>query len=285
MGTKKVALLTLHGMGEQHEGYSRDLEKMLRKRLKNKADDLAFIETYYQNIMQGNEERVWGEAKKKILHWDDLRRFVLYGFGDAAGLEHGKEAPNSAYSQTQLRIAKKMLEAYAQTNGGPVFFIAQSLGCQVLSCYLYDAQQAHGAGKIKVGLWSDLAYYQPQLKPGGTLEEAEIQYLQGSNVRRIVTTGCNIPIFVAAHEEEKIVAIKPTHADFAWHNFYDPDDALGWPLAPLSGSYRERVTDHRINASDGFLGFMKSWTPMSHGAYWGDDDVLDMLTTEIKRYL
>lgn len=84
MGTKKVALPTLHGMGEQHEGYSRDLEKVLRKRLKNKADGLAFIKTYCQNIMQGNEERVWGEAKKKSLHWEDLRRFVLYGFGDTS---------------------------------------------------------------------------------------------------------------------------------------------------------------------------------------------------------
>lgn len=97
-----------------------------------------------------------------------------------AGLEHGKEAPNSAHSQTQLRIAKKMLEAYAQANGGPVFFIAQSLGCQVLSCYLYDAQQAHGAGKIKVGLFRKMTKRAAQ-GGDGISDQRGLQCLQRVN--------------------------------------------------------------------------------------------------------
>ena len=73
--------------------------------------------------------------------------------------------------------------------------------------------------------------------------------------------------------------IKPIAAptpDFKWINIYDPDDALGWPLQPLSPEYAALVEDRPINAGQGMMNWiLKSWNPLSHLVYWSDDRVLD----------
>ena len=76
-----------------------------------------------------------------------------------------------------------------------------------------------------------------------------------------MTTGCNIPLFVAAHDP--VVPIDPPATGFEWHNYYDPDDVLGWPLAGLGDDYGRLVTDHPINAGGSVLDwFLKSWNPL-----------------------
>ena len=62
-------------------------------------------------------------------------------------------------------------------------------------------------------------------------------------------------------------------------NYYDPDDALGWPLKPLSKEYANLVNkDIPMNSG----GFFTSWTPFSHGSYWKDKDFLTPVAKLIK---
>ena len=108
-------------------------------------------------------------------------------------------------------------------------------------------------------------------------------------LKNLYTTGCNIPIFVAGFAQEQIKAIK-TNSDeysFQWDNFYDPDDALGWPLQPLSDSYKNAVAeDHAIDASGSLFGAITSgWNPLSHNKYWEDSEVIDPLMEKIKEVL
>jgi hypothetical protein len=101
-------------------------------------------------------------------------------------------------------------------------------------------------------------------------------------VQRLNTTGCNIPIFVAGHKN--IQAISPPSQDFKWHNFFDEDDVLGWPLRPLSPSYEQLVDDIAVNAGGGLVGtLVKSWNPFSHNQYWTDSEVTSHLATAVKQ--
>jgi len=278
----KVALLALHGMGTQTAGYADDLARRLRQRMGDNFSAVHFVEILYQDILQPNQQRVWGLVRPG-LRWPVLRNFVLSGLGDAAGFEDAKEARDSVYALIQIKIAQALLSAY-RTAGDtvPIVILARSLGCHVLSCYLWDAQHYRPApdNPVKAGIWADLSHYEAALAgEGNSLTADEIAFLRGDCIRRLLTTGCNIPIFVAAHAAKDIVPFDRPTSDFEWHNYYDTDDVLGWPLAPMSPSYGDLVVDHKVGLRGSKLRqwFLESWNPLSHRLYWEDDAVLDPL--------
>ena len=103
-------------------------------------------------------------------------------------------------------------------------------------------------------------------------------FCRGKRVARLITTGCNIPLFVAGRDEEKIKPIKPLNDAFKWLNYYDKDDVLGWPLSQLSPAYAEAVVDKQMNA-----GFFAGLTPLSHVHYWRDRTFLKALGNELRK--
>lgn len=265
-----LGILTLHGMGKTEEGYANDLFDEIDELL---GDDLAgHIKTasvFYQGILQDNQSEYLKRVKRR-LRWDNLREFLLYGFSDAASLESRKEGVSSPYYQAQEIILNTLKNLYSRLEGPDrrVIVIAQSLGGQVISNYLWDATKD---GTVPDGVWS-----QPQVFESAEEEE----FCRGKKTVRLLTTGCNIPIFVAGFNRQDIKPIRKIHPKFEWHNFYDKDDVLGWPLRDLSDDYAQRVKDHSMNA-----GLLSGFTPLSHKHYWRDRDFLKPLITHIKRSL
>ena len=165
----------------------------------------------------------------------------------------------------------------------PVVFLTHSLGCQVLSSYIYDAQKAGAGGRVAAGIWKDIdAWADKTLRRA--LTSSEKKFMAARTCVGWITTGCNIPIFVAAHKEMHIIPIARPTPMFKWINIYDPDDVLGWPLQPLSDGYHELVEDRAINAGRGMVNWLlKSWNPWSHNSYWNDDQVLDPLVGMLRQ--
>ncbi len=279
---KKVALITLHGMGITQPDYVNELRQDLAHRLGSAFAAVHVGAVYYKGLLLANEQRVWNRMGRQV-RWDDMRQFLLYGFADAAGLESAKTLRGSVYTMAQARIARELyLAREAMGHDGPVVLLAQSLGGHVMSCYFWDAQgEAHGA-KATVGIWQDILAFQPQISGAKPLTDVDIRFLRGSTVRNVLTTGCNIPIFVAAHAVAEILPMQP-NTSFTWRNYYDKDDVLGWPLADLSDQYRAAVTDVPVNAGGGLFGWIsRSWNPLSHLQYWRDDEVLDPLAATLR---
>ena len=280
----QAALLTVHGMGETPREYATRIFGNLHGRLGALAGQVDFRSVYYQDILKPNQETVWAKVNSATkLHYDDLRRFLLFGFGDAAGLENRKEIENSVYELAQASIARQLLGVYRNAPGSAVVFLAQSLGCQVLSSYIYDAQKALSGEPVLAGIWKNVDDWAMRTL-GHRLTSDERRFLAGGSCSAFVTTGCNIPIFVAAHRTMDIRPIaRPTPA-FEWINIYDPDDALGWPLQPLSPGYAALVDDRAINAGQGMVNWiLKSWNPMSHSAYWDDGQVIAVVEGMLRR--
>jgi hypothetical protein len=83
-----------------------------------------------------------------------------------------------------------------------------------------------------------------------------------------------------------IIPIAPPRASFKWLNLYDPDDALGWPLQPLSEGYRQLVEDRAINAGRGVIDMIvRSWNPLSHEIYWRDKEVIAAVGTMLTQLM
>lgn len=280
----QIALLTLHGMGVTLKDYADKLEQDLHSLLGDAWLDVAFESVYYQGILQPNQRAVWNRTRANAkVRWEGLRTFVLSGMSDAVGLEYRKERAGSAYELAQLEIACKLLAARDQMGGnGSVVFLTQSLGAQVLSNYLWDAQLP--AGRAAAGIWRDIDAHAMAIA-GHPLSDEEKDFLRGSTLRRWVSTGCNIPIFVAADPQMRIQPIRPPTDDFHWLNIYDPDDALAWPLRPLGSGYEELVDDRTINAGQSADAAPRNWNPLSHVAYWADEGVLGPLSVMLKELL
>lgn len=271
---KTIALLTVHGMGDTPRNYHVSFCNALRSAVgKVSWDRIAFQPVYYQDVLQSGQAQIFERMRKQI-DWMKLRRFLLYGFSDAASLEYKKELPGSPYHAAQQVILNALDAVFdeAGQNAIPVVIVAQSLGGHVLSSYLWDAQQQPRA---YAGVWS------APLTDGIATGSPRDRFRRLQTLRRFYTAGCNIPIFVAG--QRNIQAIAPPGPDFAWYNFFDEDDVLGWPLKPLSPSYEKLVQDIAINAGTGAFGtLVRSWNPFSHDQYWLDREFIDHLRLRIE---
>lgn len=271
---KKLAVIAIHGMGDTDPNYAAPLSENLESMLGAAAwGEIHFDYIWYQDILQENQEALF-ERSKSQLDSMFLRRFLLYGISDAAGLEYSRTLDDSAYEISQRRIFDVMGKAYQELGEqlAPVVMVAQSLGGQVISNYIWDAHKT--LVPVQWGVWrhthDDLS-----------VEDKEFRRFR--SLRTLFTTGCNIPIFVGGLSPDQIKPIDPPNTSFEWKNYFDEDDALGWPLQPLNldGGYSTLVEDVAINAG----GFFTSWNPLSHTGYWTDKDFLHPLATHLNELL
>jgi hypothetical protein len=268
---KKIAFMTIHGMGATEDDYYEELRKDIADRLgPSDWSQVHFGDVFYQDLLEPNQSRYFKAVKGKI-DQKKLRNFMLSGFSDAGGLEYARTRAGSAYELSQKRIFTALGKAYRAlgNQAGPVVFIAQSLGCQVLSNYIWDAQ--HHANRPH-GIWRH---------DHASLAPADLKFRKLSSLRVLMTTGCNIPIFVGGLPYNRIKPFKRPNNRFVWENYFDEDDVLGWPMQPLSAGHNALVRDIEVNAG----GFFTSWNPFSHTQYWTDKDVTEPLAKHLKALL
>ena len=259
----KLGILTLHGMGKPPKEEDQKFDDKLRKELKrlwNKSirDEIAFQRVNYHPAMQGNQEETLKRMNNNFnLGWDGVREFFMHAFSDATTYHQFPEQPGSAYHKIHHKVKDRLeqLQDKLESPSSPIVVIANSLGCQVISNYIWDAQKNRGIWKT----------------------DTPSNIHKCTNLKLMITTGCNIPLFVSGlHTIEPFTKPNP---EFRWLNFFDKDDVLGWPLQPLSDSYKELVEDRPIQTGI---------TPWSHTRYWKDVDFLNPAAFQIeslyKRY-
>lgn len=267
---KKMAFLTIHGMGDTEIGYAASLVEAMRARLRDGWEDIEFRSIYYQPFLQPNQFQYFNATRKKV-SWSLLRKLMINGFADAGSLEYSRGTPGGPYYLTQQHIFETLGEIYDAAGGRsiPVVFIAHSLGCEVLSNYIWDANKA----KKSYGYWKEVE--------DKTAADARLDFQKLRNLRVLVTTGCNIPIFITGLRETEREPIARPHPDFIWENYYDEDDVLGYPLAELSPNYAALVKDSRVSVG----GLFSGWNPFSHLEYWDSTEIQRVIAKHLKAFL
>src|SRR5207245_7973408 len=121
--------------------------------------------------------------------------------------------------------------------------IAHSLGSVIMSNYIWDEQTGKGLGSI----------------PFARME----------TLTSLVTFGSTIPLSTLALDDVLSITFPPPtlpghlRGYAQWLNFFDADDALGYPLKPLSASYDHAVSaDLEINVGNLYT----AWTTIAHTA-------------------
>ncbi|MCI5076089.1 hypothetical protein [Oricola sp.] len=279
--TKTVVLLTIHGMGEGDTAtgeissddditYPNDMIEAMERTFEERWQKVEIVKIYYQGFLQPNELDYYRKTQRKM-SWHPLRKLAINGIADAGSLEYSRATEGGPYYLTQGHIMEKLGAAHDNVGGSspPVVVLAHSLGCEVISNYIWDANKETKT----YGFWEKAERESPQ---GPRLEFQKL-----TTLKAMITTGCNIPMFIAGlRPEERVPIDKPTD-DFTWDNYYDKDDVLGYPLEALSEDYGKLVTDHAIRVGNLFTG----WNPFSHNEYWKSRTIRNALADQLEHYI
>ena len=100
---KDLAILPIHGMGKTKSDFADDIRDALKDRLGNATwRHVHWEPVYYQGLLQKAEDDVFKHMRQAAeLDWMKLRKFMLFSFADASGLEHGASRPGSVYEKAQ----------------------------------------------------------------------------------------------------------------------------------------------------------------------------------------
>jgi hypothetical protein len=256
---KKLAVVLIHGMGSQTSAFAAPAIAELSQRitdLGHNPDEVAWQSIYWANILQTRQEQFLDDTLAvNDLDYLGLRKFVVKSLGDAAAYQY-TTGPSATYATIHDRVrglVHQLYENQLASQPVPLVVLAHSLGSHIMSSYIWDTQHqlATGADPASTGF-------------------EKMEWLAG-----MVTFGSNIPLFTFA--KDPVVAIRfpgnelpmDVAAKARWINYYDKDDVLAYPLRQVSPSYGAVVDeDRQINVG----GFGASATPLSHGAYWTDND-------------
>lgn len=235
---RKLGVLVIHGIGKQPSTFADPMILKLRKSLVN-PDAVAFQTIHWAPILEKRSEAMWDQLQTRKMGWRKVRKIFLNNLSDATAYN------GDIYEQVHdcIENAMRLLQEELKCNESiPVVVIAHSLGCVMVSDYIWDRQQDTKRG------------------------EAE-RYC--SNIQAIFTMGCNIPAFALAH-----IPIEAIDFSGLWVNFYDKDDILGYPLKPLSASYDKAVNeDQQINVGN----WLTFWNPLCHDYYWTSRKVVNRI--------
>lgn len=259
----QLGAVVIHGIGEQRANFADGFIAELTRRLGAHAQAVCIKPLYWADLIEPNETALLARLSSGgELDWTALRRFVVHFLADAVAYQRiPGDVVDGIYTRIHERVAERLddLHNALGKQNLPLLVIAHSLGGHIMSNYIWDQQ--HDASERVVG---------------------DTSFVRAQTLCGMITFGCNIPLFTLALP--KVVPIAIPHKQGArkpWFNMYDKDDVLGYPLAPLSPEYGALVEDRAV----GVGGLLTGWNPLSHNAYWTDDDVTVPITQRILELL
>ena len=274
--SKKLGVLILHGMGSQKEDYAKSMRKELVRRVRAEGadpDEIAWEPAFLAPVLQDKETQLWKDlSENRDLDFATLRKFFIHYFGDAIAYQRVEHDHFDVYTQIHDKMHEHLKILWSSVRASlssddperPLVVIAHSLGSYMISNYIWDRQEEEKKQK--------------KSKYGGN------DFLEMKTLAGMVTFGSNIPLFSLAYDEFECITFpaRQVHKYFPattpreeirsaaqWVNYYDRDDVLGYPLKPISASYRaSAIRDEEINVG----GILLSWNPGAHTGYWTDND-------------
>ncbi len=297
-----VGIVFVHGILGHDFDFAAKMERKLRERLSPALQDFVhFRSVFWAGTVREHQRDFFGRARITGNLWHTrLRRYVIEGLGDAAAYQKTRHRANSVYYEVQEAISGriKSLETRGRENI-PLVFIGHSLGCHVISSYVWDFNKITQRTEIDIKeedpegqtLWSELRHASPLRR---------LKTLAG-----IVTLGNNMPMFTFTFGPDAVYpitsrvqlpngrVIEPAFPGAAlpeavrksarWLNYYSKTDILGFPIKALNDDYRNAEKIHDICVASEAPWFIPYfWCLLSHVRYWTNREVLDGTTQLIR---
>jgi hypothetical protein len=285
----EIGVVIIHGMGDPQPTFAAPLIEGLSRILGGDAVAVAFEPCFWSDILQPGQDEIWNRLRRAPapMRLNFVREWVVGTLGDPTGYLSGYQQRGTPVLQlVHRRFADSLAAVEGRLNdpaGAPIVVLAHSLGCVVVTNYLWNLERAAGeVGSGAVGAMHEGAR-EVARRPVGDSPVQRLETLAG-----LVTFGCNIPLFLPPAPPYECVRFpRPGLAahlkDAArWLNVYDPYDILGYPLSDLWDESHGTTIDD-VTLEVGMPGI--SMTPLSHTLYWTDAGFQSLVAGELRRVL
>lgn len=251
----KVAVLYIHGVGNDKAGFSEDLHDSVLETIALDFNwghpvDADFVcrEVCWFDVFQDQRSKLEGSLEAPGLTWTSARRFVLSTVAEAVAYEN--EVGNGAYEVVMSRVEKAIHELQKLAGKqAPLVIVAHSLGSVIASNYIWDRQRRNR----------------------DPLDNSPFEHLE--TLKLLVTMGSPLALY-AGRWKDYGTPISMGSRKAVWSNLMAPADLLAWPLGSLNSKYSREVTEDATVKLGWFLGR----TPASHVRYWKSSKVADKVS-------
>ena len=285
----EVGAVIIHGMGDPDPAFAVPLIEGLSRLLGPDARAVAFEPCFWSDILQDGQDEIWRRLRDahSPMRINFAREWIVGTLGDPTGYLSGYERQGIPLMH---RVHQRFADALARVEArladparAPVVVFAHSLGCVVVTNYLWNLERA--AGEVATNTASAM-HPSARAVARKAIGDTPVQRLE--TLTGLVTFGCNIPLFLPPNPPYECVRFpRPglasrLNAVARWMNVYDPYDVLGYPLNGLwDETHGTAIED--IAMEVGMPGL--SMTPLSHTFYWTDAGFQALLAGELRRML
>jgi hypothetical protein len=267
-------VVIIHGMGDPDRDFAQPLVDGLSRLLGADAKAVAFEPCFWSDILQDGQDEIWRRLStgSSPMRLGLLRKWVVGTLGDPTGYLSGYERGGiPVMHRVHRRFADSLARVEARLADparAPVVVLAHSLGCVVVTNYLWNLERAAGeVGTNAAGTMHPAARDAARKVIG----ETSVQRLE--TLAGLITFGCNIPLFLPPVAPYECVRFpRPglraeLKAAARWLNVYDRYDVLGYPLDGLwDEGHGTIIEDLALEVGPPGL----SLTPLAHSFYWTD---------------
>ncbi len=282
-GAQKIAVLVIHGLGNQDSGYAEEFTRPIYQGLcKHWAgdprcpwDDIVFQPVYWAPLLQWRQNDLLLRFDTHFkLDFMPLRRLFAGYLGDVFAYQptpqHG-----DAYDLVHECMAGALAEAAAKVGAeAPLVIVGHSLGGVIAFNHFFELQFGHGCGYSCASAqhWRD----------------SELPLVRGETLAGLYTIGTPLALWTVRFLDSGDAIRVPsprfsTHYPGVageWINLFDVDDIIAWPLRCVNSSFAEAVSEDReVHAGGLFTG----WNPAVHETYARCDTVIDTVVQGIVR--
>jgi len=241
----KIAILSIHGIGEQKPGFADKFHTKLTHSLETDCEVKCF-EFEWQHLIEPEEKSL----KNNLfgLCWEITRGFALNYVGDAVAY-----AKDSIFYKTcHKELDKKLNEISDWVEDGKICIIAHSLGTIISFDYIYNLQNIEAFGNHIFRAQST-----------NWIDKLDTLFFIGS------------PLYIYSLQRNsggKPIKVKN------WLNIYSPFDVIGYPVKNINNAFgNSNVKDLSVVCG----GLFSFWNPFSHISYFNSKKVLSIICKQI----
>jgi hypothetical protein len=242
----KIAILSIHGIGEQKPGFADKFHSKLMHSLELDCEIKCF-EFEWQHLIEPKENLLAKGLFK--LGWKITRSFALNYLGDAVA--YAKDSV--FYKECHSELDKKLNEVSEWVGDGKIFIIAHSLGTIITYNYIYNLQN--------IGAFGNNIFRAASVN---WLDKLDTVFFLGS------------PLYIYSLQIDSgggPINVKN------WVNIYSPFDVIGYPIKRINAAFsKSNVIDLYIICGK----ILNFWNPMSHLAYFDSRRVMKIFKNKIE---